>query len=88
MRAEKLFCEADGISDIFPFKIYYDQRLKFLNKENKNAGYRPDPPIYNVILEVCFIFKTNIIYVTSVYFYFRMLLDFQKCTVWVAILTI
>ncbi|VVC30846.1 ATPase, dynein-related, AAA domain,von Willebrand factor, type A,AAA+ ATPase domain,P-loop [Cinara cedri] len=51
LKAEKLFCEADGISDIFPFKQYYTQRLKFLIKDNKNVGYRPEPPMYNVILK-------------------------------------
>jgi len=55
LNAEKLFCQVDGISELFPFKNYYIQRLKVLNKNHKNIGYRPEPPAYNYILEVCLI---------------------------------
>ncbi|XP_025407976.1 midasin-like [Sipha flava] len=49
--AERLFCKANGVSKIFPFKNYYDERLKMLNRKHKNVGYRPDPPMYNFILK-------------------------------------
>lgn len=53
--AEKLFCETDGVSDLFPFKEYYNDKLKALNKNDINTGYRPDPPLYSVIVEVRYI---------------------------------
>lgn len=52
LNAEKIFSEMEGVSELFPFKEYYVQRLKALSEKNTNVGYRPEPPIYNAILEV------------------------------------
>ncbi|KAE9533494.1 hypothetical protein AGLY_009132 [Aphis glycines] len=51
LNAEELFCKVDCVSNIFPFNVDYRQRLKSLNKYKFKHGYRPDPPLYNVILE-------------------------------------
>jgi len=58
--AEQLFCKVDGTSELFPFKTYYIQKLKVLNAYNKNFGYRPSPPIYNILLEVKLLLIKNI----------------------------
>ncbi|XP_050541449.1 midasin [Daktulosphaira vitifoliae] len=51
LNAEKIFCEVEGISELFPFRDYFIQRLKALNDESTSLGYRPEPPVYNYILE-------------------------------------
>lgn len=55
LNAEQLFCKVDGVSQLFPFKNYYYQRLRSLDGKKLKVGYRPDPPLYNIILEVSLI---------------------------------
>ncbi|XP_060859886.1 midasin [Metopolophium dirhodum] len=51
LNAEEQFCKVDCVSNLFPFKSYYHQRLRLLNGQKLRVGYRPEPPQYNIILE-------------------------------------